>query len=219
MTLNDLLKKQALRESDGATLGNVIDALIDVKDGRVVYLLVSQGYFDAPLVLSRKRISLVDGKVMVDVGEDDLDRLRAEAGPETAPEQPLDLTAMPPLVIGPFGNAVAPAMGAAVYNALTGRDRESRPALDKAHAEWHWFETLHGLPVFDSTGELGALDDIFVDPATLTCKTLALRDTGGQLYSFPFSKIRMVSRGETSIVLELSSKPSYSVERIREDLR
>ena len=219
MTLNELLKKQALRESDGATLGNVIDALVDVKDGRVVYLLVSHGYFEAPLVLSRKRVSLVDGKVLADVGEDELDRLRAGPGREQTPEQPLDLTAMPPLVIGPFGNAVAPAMGAAVYNALTGRDRETRPALDEAHKDWHWYEALHGLPVFDSTGELGALDDIFIDPATLTCATLALRDTGGKLYSFPFGKIRMVSRGETSIVLELSSKPSYSVERIREELR
>lgn len=219
MKFNDLFGRAIVRSDTGEHLGRVVDALIDVQAGTLAYLLVAPEAHGAPFVLNRDRISLRDGAPQADVSGAMFQATdRAEAA-DRAPAGPLDLTAMPPLVIGPFGNTLAPVMGAAVFNALAGRARQDRPALDAVHAHWHWFETLHGLPVFDGSGELGALDDIIFDPATLSCKSLELRDGSGKLFGFPFATIRKVSRGSASIVLELSANPPYSIARIQQELR
>lgn len=239
MRLNSLADREILRGEDDRPIGRVVDVLIDVRRGDIVYVLADPGPASDPFVLSRRRLAMVGETLRAEASEAELDRLRSRSRPtDDEPTPALDLTAFPPLVVGPFGNVAAPAMGAAVFppvagvfgrsaapamgaalmNALTGKPRRERPALDGAHAEWHWYETLHGLPVFDATSELGALDDIVFDPETLICRSLLLRDDRGNLHDLPFSAIRMVSRGETSIVLELSPKPPYSVERIVEDL-
>lgn len=219
MRLNRTIGLNVLRKGTSDNLGELVDLLIDVSTGKVVYALVSPGTVSADVLLSRARLSESGGKLEADVSDEDLERFRVGSGEEVEPGGPLDLATMPPMVVGPFGNVIAPAMGAALFNALAGRDRRERPRLDEAHATWHWFEALHGLSVFDATEDLGVLDDIVANPETLTCEALELRDSGGQLYNFPFDSIRMVSRGETSIVLELSKTPPYSVERIQDELR
>ena len=112
----------------------------------------------------------------------------------------------------------APAMAGAVFNALTQRDRAARPAIDAANADWYWFETLHGLPVFDERGSLGRLDNITINPDTLTCVGLTTQDDKGERFGFPFQKIRRVTRDAESVLLELMPVPPYSVERVKQDV-
>ena len=56
-------------------------------------------------------------------------------------------------------------------------------------------------PVFSERGELGRLTDIIVNPDGLLCVTLMVTTDHGEIYALDFAKLRMVGRGETSVVL------------------
>lgn len=212
MRLSRLLELDVTRTGDAKPLGRVDDALIAVGEGRVVYVLASPGVREAPLVLSADRLTVSEEGIEARADDAELRALRAGPAPGTRPDAPLDLTGMPPLVIGPFGNTIAPAMGAALVNATAARDRNVRPALDRAHADWYWYDTLGGLAVFGESGEIGMLEDIVVDPDGLICRSLSVRDGAGDLYNLPFDAIRHVSKGETHIVVQTSPKPPHAPE-------
>ncbi|MEL6517011.1 MAG: hypothetical protein AAFQ39_04790 [Pseudomonadota bacterium] len=218
MKITEMIGRTARRRGVREEIGTCIDVLIDTKTNAVLYALVELGVSRgrALAIVARDRIAVEDGALVLGLTDDDLDR--AERLDTSAPEGPIDLTTMPPVVIGPFGYTVAPTMAGALINAMTGNDRAERPAVDSVSPTWHWFENLHGLPVFDETGLLGHLDTIVVNPASFDCMTLTARTDRGELLSFAFDKIRHVSRGEQSIVLELAKIPPYSLEKLEQEI-
>jgi len=223
MKLSELMGTRVRRTGGGGDLGTCIDVLVDTEAGRVVYALVEKGppaNLDHALYAHRK-MRVVDGVLELDVTGEEISAAHDRVGEEDAPgpAMPLDLTHMPPLVVGPFGYTVAPAMAGAVANAYAEKSRhETRPEISEGHEQWHWFANLRDLPVFSERGELGRLTDIIVNPDGLLCVTLMVTTDHGEIYALDFAKLRMVGRGETSVVLDLEKTPPYSVERIRSDL-
>jgi len=212
-----------VRRSGGADLGTCIDVLVDTEAGRVVYAFVDKGpatNLDHALY-SRDKMKVVDGALELDVSDEEISAAHERVGEEDepGPAMPLDLSSMPPLVVGPFGYTVAPTMAGAVANAYAESSRhEARPEIGEGHGQWHWFANLRGLPVFSERGELGKLSDIIVNPDGLFCVTLMVTTDHGEIYALDFAKLRMVSRDEKSVVLDLEKTPPYSVERIRDEM-
>lgn len=218
MKISDLIGMPVQQRASGGTIGTCTDFLVDVDAAHIFYMLVDIGdtFNSVPALVLRDQIKIGDGVIDVDVSDAQI-AARREMESDVDHAQ-IDLTQAPPVVVGPFGYTLAPAMAGALFNARANRHRETRPDIDKKKEGWHWYENLHGLPVFDGAGELGELDDVIVNSQSLACVSLTTRNSKGEFASFPFKSIRMVSRGENSIVLELNKEPPYSAEHIRHEV-
>lgn len=217
MNLTDMIGAEARQRSGDAALGTCTDLLIDTANKRIEYVLFNAtwGFAHHPIVVARARVTWSGDAFIVDLSDAELEaRHERAAGPDA--DGPLDLSSMPPVVVGPFGYTVAPVMAAALMNtAAEGTHGGTRPAIDEKHRDWHWFGTLKGLPIFDSSGPLGDLADIIVKRDTLDCVSL-VADKSGRRALFPFDKLRHVTRDDRSIVLELSSTPPYAAGALRD---
>lgn len=205
----------AHREREGR-VGTCADYLVDVQDGRLVSVLLdlSAEHRHAQALFAPERFAFEGDELVTTASEAELEMQLRNQHPE---EPGLDATAMPPVVVGPFGYTVAPAMATALVNSVLGRQMaQSRPQpdLDKHNETWHWFTKLQGLPVFDVTRMIGELTDIVVDGVPLCCRELWVGEKPGEARALPFSRIRNVDNDETSIIVELSSNPPYSKEAI-----
>ena len=217
MNLTDMIGAKALQRGGEAALGSCTDVLIDAANAQIEYVLfdAAWGLTNHSIIVARARVGWAEDGWIVDLSDSEL---AARHDREAEPDEygPLDLSSMPPVVVGPFGYTVAPLMAAALMNTVAeGKHKGTRPAIDEKHRDWHWFGTLKGLPLFDSSGPLGDLADIIVKPDTLECVSL-IADESGRRALFPFEKLRHVTRDDRSIVLELSSTPPYSAKPVRD---
>lgn len=219
--LSDLTGARVRRLGGAEGIGTCADFVIDVPRARLARLLVERQTDIGPrqALISADRLSMAAGDMAASVREEELS---AEGVPGSVIRAALDLEALPPVVVGPFGNSMAPVMAAAVMNALRpgapGEDTAARPAIDRTRGSWHWFSRLRGLPVFDMRGKLGRLSDIVLDRRRLGAVRLDVEPDEGEVRSFPFAALRNVDPEETSIVLEPAGTPPYSADAIIDDL-
>ncbi|MEL6644876.1 MAG: hypothetical protein AAFQ79_13160 [Pseudomonadota bacterium] len=218
MDIQDLIGSDVRRRGTAAPVGQCVDVVIDTATGEVPYLLLDITGENGPIqvMVRPEAVILSDQSIVLDVEADTMDAALKKSAPAEA--QPVDLTALPPLLVGPFGNTIAPAMFGAVYNATAGRNRTARPTIDARHASWHWFEDLQDRPVFDETGQIGTLITISVDKALLRCTDLTVKTERDGDLTLSFDTLRNVSRTEHHLVLQRTDPPPHSIERLKQDL-
>lgn len=218
MDIQDLISSDVRRRGTAEPAGLCLDALIDVAEGHVAYFLleVSGDAGPVPALIAPKHVIWSDQALVLDISEADLATATEKGAPPEA--QPVDLTALPPLLIGPFGNTVAPAMFGALYNSIAGRNRTPRPNVDAQHAAWHWFEDLQGRPVFDERGDVGSLRSLTLDAQGRQCTHLVVAPKQGEDLTIPFSALRNVSRTEQNLILDRTDPPPHSIARLEEEI-
>jgi uncharacterized protein YrrD len=204
ISFGDLIRYSAQVED---SLFSIKDVFFSFPARRPIYLLLDTGsWFDTHLVLVRAatviEISAQNRALRLDTTTQQI-----EAAPVLQEETSHSMEAMPPIVIGPFGNAVSPLMMAALAR------REMQDAPDEDPAQDHHvtdtltrFSEILKMEVFGRDGELGRLDDILIDADSLAITHLVIDDGGilpGQLHVVPIDRFRHVAEGDTHIVLDL----------------
>lgn len=201
----------------------VDEVFFDSVDRRLRYLAVDiGGWFSVHEVI-------VSAALLEAPGDTGGWRLRIdEAALEAAPrwhdrmaDDTVDLTGWPPIIVGPFGGTYAPML---MYEQLVARTRagsagqtetESPPAgggeamvyrLERA-TEWL------GLLAFGRDGELGRIDDMLFDEATLGIERLLLGSGGllsHRVAQVPLSALRHMAHQRTHVVLDISTEDVLS---------
>lgn len=223
MRATDLIGSRVTRRESGAEIGTCIDLVIDTERGRIERALVDLDGVarGAETLFARARLALVDGRLAVSASDAELAARRDRAEPED-PAGALDLAALPPVVVGPFGYTVAPAMAAAMANDRAGAAQDGghrRPAIGAEGRAWHWFTALRDAPVFELTTELGRFRDVMIVPEDLGCRFLFTQGEDGGWHVFDFAVIRNVDPKGRAIIVERSETPPYSAEAIEGALR
>ncbi len=199
MKLTNLIDNPVRRKGTDERIGRCVDVIVDMKAGRVAYVLVGD-HRNAALI-EHAALEIVDSALVADISQERFEQLREDAA-DAAATGPLDLSALPPVIIGPFGFTLAPVMMGAVLNSEMSREKPRvRPDIDQKHAYWHWFSRLLGLPVFDTGSELGTAEDFRIDPMTLEFTTLDVCALSGTKRQVPFNAVGHVSRDANSIIL------------------
>lgn len=174
--ITDLTKATA---TVGSKTVSVDDIFFERETGALKYLsLETGGWLDPDVVLISAGLMAgydADSRSMqLRLEEDDLKSARRI---DPATDRTGVLTAMPPIVVGPFGGTVSPMMATAAIAeseaavAAAERPRVALPGVERT-SEWI------GQPVFGSDGELGMLSDLLFDPA-LSAVTHVVIDDGG----------------------------------------
>lgn len=210
--LSDLIGSPVRRLGGEEEIGSAVDFMIDIDQRTIVCALVDvlQTLHPAQTIFARERLSLDHGTLHASASVEEL-----EARRDSSVEQVtgLDLAALPPVVVGPFGYTVAPAMAGAVLNAVMGRLKSNsgeRPEVERQDRNWHWFTQLFDIPVFEVTTELGKVADIGMEPRGLTCTELVLKTEKGDERSLDFSAIRNIDPNGESLIVETSPDTPYS---------
>ncbi len=199
MKLSNLIDNPVRRKGTDERIGRCVDVIVDMKAGRVAYVLV--GDHRNAAVIEHVALEIADSGLVADISQDRFEQLRENAA-DAAATGPLDLAALPPVIIGPFGFTLAPVMMGAVLNSEMSREElRMRPDIDQKHAYWHWFSRLLDLPVFDIGSELGTVEDIRIDPVTLEFTTLDVAALSGAKRQIPFKAVGHVTRDANSIIL------------------
>ncbi|MEL6646194.1 MAG: PRC-barrel domain-containing protein [Pseudomonadota bacterium] len=202
MKVTELIGTALYHSANESQIGTCVDVLIDIAEGKIACLLVDVGGVGnhRPVLFMRDRIDHRDGKLMADISRDELEAQRDEP----AFSGPLDIAPLPPVLIGPFGNAVSPALAAALFNAGSEVDKTRRPAIDDEHAKWHWFGRLDDLQMVCDGERLGALENIGINFETLTCTHVMISDGLGHIATEPFEIIQDIPQAEDRIVVKTS---------------
>jgi hypothetical protein len=191
------------------------EVFFDPRDRRLRYLAVDiGGWFDIKEVIVAADLLVAPAE-----GRDHwslrLDEAALEAAPrwgERGMDAPVDLTAWPPIIVGPFGGTYAPML---LYEQVVAQGRDagqSEPPEEgsgdalvyRLERATEWLGTL----AFGTDGELGRVEDILFDEATLTLARLVLGSGG--LFSHragavPVSAVRHMARQGTHLVLDIST--------------
>ncbi|NOD84730.1 PRC-barrel domain-containing protein [Ruegeria sp. HKCCD6119] len=206
MKLSDLINKPVVPAGTDHAIGRVSDIAISAGQTELEYVLVNLSVAGGndPVAFTADTLELGASVIECAFSHQQLHHLRQRK----EDEDPLavDIKGLPPLVVGPFGNAIAPVvMGAVLNDALRQRPQPTPPG-----SNFRWFTKLRGNPVFDATGELGKLKDIEFDPDTKVLRFLLI-DGRPDILSFPFAELRNIPDDEHYMVLSTSSDPLHPV--------
>ncbi|WP_171230038.1 PRC-barrel domain-containing protein [Ruegeria sp. HKCCA4008] len=206
MKLSDLINTPVVPAGTDHAIGRVSDIAIRAGQTELEYVLVNLSVAGGndPVAFTADTLELGASEVVCALSQHQVNHLRQREGGE----DPLavDIKGLPPLVVGPFGNAIAPVvMGAILNHALRQRPQPTPPG-----SNFRWFAKLQGNPVFDATGELGRFMDIELDPNTKALRFLLI-DGRPDILSFPFAELRNIPDDEHYMVLSRSSDPLHPV--------
>jgi hypothetical protein len=218
MNLTTMIGAPARQMSGGSMRGECRDVLIDTAQARIVHAVfdVPWGFSSRYLVVPAQRLEWADGEWSLDIKDADVEGERTEDGGSS--DTSVEIGEFPPVIVGPFGYTVAPMMAGALINSMNEDAVPVAPTPEVTETpEGHWLNRLKGLPLFDTTGALGTLVDIVVDPAGLDCISFTADSERGQRAAFPFDSMRHVAKDGSSIVLELSASPQYSARALSGD--
>lgn len=215
MLLSKMIGAKVSCKSDPELNGSCVDFFIDTANGEIIYLLahmIEDGRHQPALLLA-KRVELTDrGIIFYDLGD------VSKQIPVDMDAGPVDLSHLPPTVVGPFGYTFAPALIGAVFNdTVSGYAEIERPSIAPDDQQWHWYSHLTGLPVFDGATDLGVLSDIETRGQQIRCENLIVLK-GGLYVGYPFWMLRDVAHGETNLKLETRRPEPWSAEGIAQSL-
>ncbi|NOE28313.1 MULTISPECIES: PRC-barrel domain-containing protein [unclassified Ruegeria] len=206
MKLSDLINTPVVPAGTDHAIGRVSDIAIRAGQTELEYVLVNLSVAGGndPVAFTADTLELGASEVVCALSQHQVNHLRQREGGEVP--LAVDIKGLPPLVVGPFGNAIAPVvMGAVLNDALGQRPQPTPPA-----SNFRWFTKLQGNPAFDSTGELGRFKDIEFDPDTKALRFLLI-DGRPDILSFPFAELRNIPDDEHYMVLSRSSDPLHPV--------
>ncbi|EEX10203.1 hypothetical protein SL1157_2257 [Ruegeria lacuscaerulensis ITI-1157] len=202
MKLSDIITTPVVPTGTEDPIGRVADVAVRAGQAHLDFVLVNMsvtGGYD-PVVFSADTLELGVGQVTCAYSQEQIEQLRHRKTEES--HLPVGIEGLPPLVVGPFGNAIAPVvMGAVLNDAL-----HDRPKPIPSERDCRWFTELQGNPAFDATGELGTLLDVEIDPTSKALRFLLI-DRGSDTLSIPFAELRNIPDGEHYVVLSRSSDP------------
>jgi hypothetical protein len=189
----------------------VDDVFFDPDERRLRYLAIDiGGWFavDEVIVSADLLVPPVAGREHWSLR---IDEAALEAAPRWGAEglgDPPDLTAWPPIIVGPFGGTYAPML---LYEQMVAGSRTDEPPrdgsgdalvyrMDRA-SEWL------GMPAYGTDGELGQVEDVLFDDATMALEWLRLGSGG--IFSratgtVPVSALRHVAKQGTHLVLDIT---------------
>ncbi|WP_425079908.1 PRC-barrel domain-containing protein [Ruegeria denitrificans] len=206
MKLSSLINTPVVPAGTDHAIGRISDIAIRAGQTELEYVLVNLSVAGGndPVALTADTLELGASEVVCALSQHQVNHLRQREGGE----DPLavDIEGLPPLVVGPFGNAIAPVvLGAVLNDALRQRPQPTPPG-----SNFRWFTKLQGNPVFDVTGELGRFKEIEFDPDTKALRFLLI-DGRPDILSVPFAELRNIPDDEHYMVLSRSSDPLHPV--------
>ncbi|NOC91896.1 PRC-barrel domain-containing protein [Ruegeria sp. HKCCD6604] len=206
MKLSSLINTPVVPAGTDHAIGRISDIAIRAGQTELEYVLVNLSVAGGndPVAFTADTLELGASEVVCALSQHQVNHLRQREGGE----DPLavDIEGLPPLVVGPFGNAIAPVvMGAVLNDALRQRPQPTPPG-----SNFRWFTKLQGNPVFDVTGELGRFKEIEFDPDTKALRFLLI-DGRPDILSVPFAELRNIPDDEHYMVLSRSSDPLHPV--------
>lgn len=206
MRLSDLLNTPLIASESKDPIGHVSDVAIRPGQSALEYVLINlstAGGFD-PVAFSADLLHVGSDKLECVYTQDQINNHRQREAAKS--NLPVNIEGLPPLVVGPFGDAIAPAvMGAVVNDAFVQRPKPEPPGGD-----YRWFTGLQGSPAFDATGELGVFHDVEFDPDSKALRFIVI-DRQTDVARVHFEDLRNIPDNETHIVLSRSSDPSLPV--------
>ncbi|WP_224825071.1 PRC-barrel domain-containing protein [Cognatishimia sp. MH4019] len=182
------------------------DVFFSIADGTLAFLLVDTGSWlqsDTVLISSKmiSDISIEDRSIELDITAAQL-----EAAPVWKEDDTIFLDAMPPVVVGPFGNTISPAMMAALIRQR--RQEQDSSVAEELIDDLDQFTTIQGTDVFGTDGELGNLVDFLMTPEERKITHMVI-DNGnvlpGRQLVIPLEKLRHKAAQDTHLVLDLTS--------------
>lgn len=192
----------------GSKTVSVDDVFFEPETGALKYLsLETGGWLDPDVVLISAGLvagyNRDDRTIDLRVEEDELKTARKI---DPATERTGVLTALPPIVVGPFGGTVSPMMATAAIaenqaaEVASERHRIALPGVERT-SEWI------GQPVFGTDGELGLLSDLLFDPALSAVTHIVVDDGGlfnGRNVVLPLETVRHRGEKDGHIVIRAS---------------
>ncbi|NOE20800.1 hypothetical protein GS634_21935 [Ruegeria atlantica] len=182
------------RTGDG-TVGEVIDLAVRAGDAALTYILVNlnmTGGFD-PIIFRADTLRFEE-EYLVSVFSAQEISTKRQNNPSSSGSS-LDLSVLPPQVIGPFGNTIAPVVIGAVLNEAL----QDKPHPDPPEDEYCWFRKIQGSSIFDPSGEIGVLQDIGCDFEGKSMLFLQV-DNGHEVTKIPYEALRNIPGGDYLVV-------------------
>ena len=194
----------------GDQTGTLSDVLFDPETRHLTHLaLHTRGGQDGSALAAASRLETPDPdnrRLTVAISEEELEQAPHWRGDM----QDLDalLTAMPPLVVGPFGATHAPlALGGFLGTRADGTETDPRAeaVIDRHQRFSRWRDRA----VFTRDAEIGTLRDMLYDPEANRIDYLVVDDGkffGGKSYALPFSALAHRAPGAKGghLVLDLA---------------
>jgi sporulation protein YlmC with PRC-barrel domain len=204
MKARQLIGQSLYHAETDTDAGQVVDLAIEPGGKPVLHLLADIAAPEGltPVLFTGGLIRVENGRLCLDLSEGELSERVATAREDAPPPHP-DASALPPLLIGPFGHSIAPAMMAAL---ISERAMPSpRPDLPRDAAVW--LSHMEGQPVFDMSGELGTFEDVEIDTARFICTDIAIQQPDKSRRTLPFEAMRPLPEHETHIVVKGEDGP------------
>ncbi|MBM9593497.1 PRC-barrel domain-containing protein [Roseitranquillus sediminis] len=172
ITIKNLLGRKAVAKSNGDAM-RVTEIFFHERTGHLRYVALATGS-----VFKRKEILVAIGRFSPPADDEatwevavDADEIESAPVWRHEPERPpLALEAWPPIITGPFGYTTSPLLMYAAYADAGGEAEEPTPP-EPADPRMNRLERATrriGGEVFGEDGLLGRLDDLAIDPQTLT---------------------------------------------------
>lgn len=205
MRATDVIGSKVFRPDDPAIVGRVADVAVEPGQRRMPYLLLElDDTEDATFVLlPSQSVAWANGTLSTSVADEVLARCRVEA---QAGGGPIDTTALPPSLIGPFGYTVSPVLMGALTNDSLGKDQP--PDLPGTAM---WLSALLDRALFDASGERGTLADIELEPNQWSCAALIVKSLAGEIIRLPGSCVRNIPEDGSHLV---ASDPDHPPEPV-----
>ena len=201
MNVSSLIDAAVTHAHDGALEGKIVDLLFDLPLTRAEFVLVdvTDEVGTAPLLLTADAVDLVEAVIKLR-GDPDDTRKRLQASiADTTPL--IDLTHLPHIVIGPFGNAISPSMLAALFNRRQGRDLT---ALPEGGTSAVWFSELRDLPIDFHISRAGRIEDVVLHTHSTEVSHIACQSTDGGSFALRTAELTVSRNAQAALIATAS---------------
>ncbi|WP_224814370.1 hypothetical protein [Hasllibacter sp. MH4015] len=191
--------KNSTLQAKAGTFG-INDLMFDPDSLAVEYAVLEGGGWvtNTDVLVHAKRLRAFDEGTRTwtaDVSEGDL----ANA-PRLGSDNVVDLSALPPVIVGPFGMTYSPILMAAQFLGYpVTKDRPTRDAVDQLDRMSDWL----GSVVFNGEGPIARIVDLFVDAETMRLTEVEFA-MGAEKYVLPVTAIRTFVRGDGYAICDLT---------------
>ena len=179
---------------------NITDMMFDPTRLTVDYAVVDgSGWLtNTDVLIHASRLNRFDPEDQVWTA--DLDDSDLADAPRIGPDNVVDLSALPPVIVGPFGMTYSPIlMAAQMLGFPVTKDRPARDRIDQLERMSDWM----GAVVFSSEGPIARIVNLYVDLETHRVVEVKLA-IGADTHVLPITAIRSFISGDGYAVCDLT---------------